>query len=125
MAARESEDADIMTTISVPNTNDISDDEEMSDATEKKGVGHNRRGVSPIHVPAEWGKAEPTGDDDPVCQQLNKSKIQFWTVLSGPFIPPLSHPCSVQIVQTTYVHLREVQCADQGSTHYFITVPLS
>ena len=105
MAARESEDADIMTTISVPNTNDISDDEEMSDATEKKDVGHTRRGVSPIHVPAEWGKAESTGDDDPVCQQLNKSKIQFCTVLSGLFIPHLSHPCSLQIVQTTYAHL--------------------
>ncbi|KAK2186222.1 hypothetical protein NP493_210g03001 [Ridgeia piscesae] len=80
MAARESEDADIMTTISVPNTNDISDDEEMSDTTEKKGVGHNRRGVSPIHVPAEWGKAEPTGDDDPESLERRQQRAKRFGV---------------------------------------------
>ena len=95
MAARESEDADIMTTISVPNTNDISDDEEMSDATEKKDVGHTRRGVSPIHIPAEWGKAEPTGDGDPVCQQVKNS------ILDG-VVRPIYIPFIASVQSTDY-----------------------
>lgn len=75
MAARENERPNV-TTMLVQNANDISDDEEMSDATDEKDEDHKRAGVSPIHVPADWEKTDSTGNADSVCQQSHKYLIK-------------------------------------------------
>ena len=63
MAAHEN-NSPKTTTMFVQNRNDTSDDEEMSDVIPGADAEHKRAGVSPIHIPADWGSTE---DDDSVC----------------------------------------------------------
>ena len=84
MAAHEN-NSPKTTTMFVQNRNDTSDDEEMSDAIPGADAEHKRAGVSPIHIPADWGS---TGDDDSVTLSnglVVKLTSNFGTCLeSGP-----------------------------------------